>query len=394
MAEIDLSHTENESVVGGRDLSTPPAAQTLPRLGGVDTLRGLSILAVLLLHIKIRLAQAGLHPGAALPRWLSHLLFNNGNNGVTVFFAISGFLIASTSLRRFGSLEGLQPAAFYRLRFARIAPLLLLVLALLAALHVLRVPAFIIEPGRASLPRALVAALTFHLNWLEATRGWLPPAWDILWSLSIEEMFYLFFPLACLLLLRRGRWPFIALLLAFVAIGPWARSFRENNEIWQEKSYLGGMDGIALGVLCALLAARLSKRPTRVALSLLAAAGAAVLLWIAVWPRWPLMSFIGREGLDGTLLALGTCAVVLGTALGGLPRTPALAPLRWLGRHSYEVYLTHEFLVVPACALFIRLRRGPVALWVIAIVLCSAALGGLVARFFSEPLNRRLRVTG
>ena len=85
---------------------------------------------------------------------------------------------------------------------------------------------------------------------------------------------------------------------------------------------------------------------------------------------------------------LGTAAPLL--ALGAFSSTV----LRWFGRHSYEVYLTHEFLVVPACALFIRLRRGPVALWVIAIVLCSAALGGLVARFFSEPLNRRLRVTG
>ena len=371
------------------------SAPALPRLDGVDLLRGLSILAVVLLHIQIRLRFAGFRPGAALPRWLSHLLFNNGNNGVTVFFAISGFLIATTSLRRFGSLAALQPAAFYRVRFARIAPLLLLVLAILSALHLLHVPEFVLRPERASLPRALLAALTFHLNWLEAARGWLPPAWDILWSLSIEELFYLVFPLACALLLRRrgGGVAFVALLLGFVAAGPFARSFRETNEIWQEKSYLGGMDAIALGVLTALLVERLSKQtpPPRAALALLTLAGAALLFWIAVWPRWALMGIIGREGLDGSILAIGTCCIVLATALGGRAGSPLTAPLRWFGRHSYEVYLTHEFLVVPAIALWVRVQRGPLPLWVVATVLACAPLGALVARGFSEPLNRRLR---
>lgn len=219
---------------------TTPSPTTSPafpaRFDGIDTLRGLSILAVLLLHLKIRLAHGGHHPGADLPRWLSRLLFSNGNNGVTVFFALSGFLIATTSLRRFGALERLRPGAFYRLRFARIAPLLLLVLAILAALHLASAPEFTIRPDRASLPRALLAALTFHLNWLEAARGWLPPAWDILWSLSIEEMFYLAFPLACALLLPRSRPLFFALLVALLLAGPWPRSFREPSEIWQEKS--------------------------------------------------------------------------------------------------------------------------------------------------------------
>ena len=374
------------------------SARAPSRLDGVDTLRGLSILAVVLLHLKIRLAHAGHHPGADLPRWLSHLLFSNGNNGVQVFFAISGFLIATTSLRRFSGLARLRPGAFYRLRFARIAPLLLLVLAVLAALHLAQVPEFTIRPERASLSRALLAAMTFHLNWLEAVRGWLPPAWDILWSLSIEEMFYLLFPLACALLLPRGRALFFALLLALLAAGPWARSFRETNEIWQEKSYLGGMDAIALGVLCALLAARLAAQlearleaaPLRW-LRLMNGAGAALLLWIALWPRWPVMNFIGRYGLDGTVLAIGTCLMVLASALSDQRGSLAGAPLRWLGRNSYEIYLTHELLVVPGCALWLRWQVGPLWLWMAALTLLSAALGAGVARWFSEPLNRTLR---
>src|SRR3569623_404142 len=233
------------------------------RLDGVDILRGLSILAVILLFIWIRMRIAGLPFDKQMPAWLAWLLFRNGNNGGTVFFAISGFLITTTSLRRFGSLAGMQPARFYRIRFARIMPSLLLILAILSALHLARIDACSINPTRASLPRALFAALTFHLNWLEAAHGWLPPNWDVLWSLSIEEMFYLFFPLACVALLRRrrGMLLFIALLAVVIALGPFQRAVWAGNDIWKEKAYLGGMDGIALDYLCAHFTDRIRRKP-------------------------------------------------------------------------------------------------------------------------------------
>src|SRR3569833_2760267 len=233
------------------------------RLDGVDILRGLSILAVILLHIWIRMHIAKIPFDSQMPAWLAWLLFRNGNNGVTVFFAISGFLITTTSLRRFGSLAGMQPARFYRIRFARIMPSLLLVLAILSALHLARIDAFSINPTRASLPRALFAALTFHLNWLEAARGWLPPNWDVLWSLSIEEMYNLFFPLACVALLRRrrGMQLFIALPAIVIVLGPFQRAVWPGNYIRKEKAYLGGIDGISLGRLCALFTDRIRRKP-------------------------------------------------------------------------------------------------------------------------------------
>src|ERR1700745_688370 len=185
------------------------------RFDAVDVLRGLSILAVILLHIFIRLHSIGISLNQMMPRWAFHLLFRNGNNGVTVFFAISGFLITFTSLRRFGTLPAVQPVTFYRIRFARIAPLLFLTLAALSMLHLVQAPGFYISPQKSTLARALLAALTFHLNWLEAVRGYLPPNWDVLWSLSVEEMFYLFFPLVCIVLarLRHGKQLLICLLL-------------------------------------------------------------------------------------------------------------------------------------------------------------------------------------
>jgi peptidoglycan/LPS O-acetylase OafA/YrhL len=384
-----------------KPFAEPPA---LLRLDGIDLLRGFSILAVVLLHSNLRLFFSG-HPiWPLVPRWLFPSLFLQGDNGVTVFFAISGFLITLTSLHRFGSLARMRARSFYRIRFARIAPLLLLVLVVLSVLHLAHAGGFRIPASQTALSRALLAALTFHLNWLEAAHGYLPANWDVLWSLSVEEMFYLFFPLVCLALLRtrRGMPAFVVLLLLFVAMGPFARSLWTTNEIWQEKCYLGGMDAIALGCLTALLTDLLwpdrllragwVQRNPRLLLAI-QTLGALLMLLIVAWPRWHWMDAIGRSGTDGTVLALGTCLVLFAVTLRGRAGRAWSAPVRWFGRHSYEVYLTHEFVVVWMTALYLKLLRGPLLLWIAAMVLLSAVLGGLVARYFSEPMNRRLRGT-
>lgn len=134
---------------------------------------------------------------ARLPRQLVSALVWNGQFGVQIFFAISGFLITSTTLRRWGSAASVNVLDFYRLRFARIAPLMMLVLLILSVLHLTHVKGFVVGEKTGGLGRALVAALTFHVNLLEARRGYLPASWDVLWSLSVEEMFYLCFPLVC-----------------------------------------------------------------------------------------------------------------------------------------------------------------------------------------------------
>lgn len=371
------------------------------RFDGIDILRGLSILAVVLLHISLRMRFAGHSLEPALPAWLFHLLFWNGNNGVTVFFAVSGFLITITSIRRFGTLARFNAPRFYRIRFARIAPLLLLLLGILSVLHLAGAEGYEIPEKKASLPRALFATLTFHLNWLEAERGYLPASWDVLWSLSVEEMFYLLFPLACLIVLR-VRWGtllFAGLLLCFAAMGPFARTVWTTNEIWREKSYLGGMDAIALGCLSALLTDWLLLRRNRggggpdhaLRWRAVEAVGLGLILLVAVWPRWSFMRLLGRTGLDGTVLALGTCLAMIASVLRGKASGGWTAMIRWLGRNSYEVYLTHEFVVIWGTAAYVKWQRGPLVLWYAAMLVLSAALGAVVARYFSEPLNKALR---
>ncbi|WP_368859875.1 acyltransferase family protein, partial [Escherichia coli] len=110
---------------------------------------------------------------------------------VIIFFVISGFLITRAAIERWGSLEAVPWGQFLWRRFARIYPCLLLLLAILATLHAIEMPGFVLE--NTSLARATISALTLHLNWLEAQVGYLPAAWNVLWSLSIEEAFYLAF---------------------------------------------------------------------------------------------------------------------------------------------------------------------------------------------------------
>jgi peptidoglycan/LPS O-acetylase OafA/YrhL len=95
-----------------------------------------------LLHPWIRMHFPGSPVYHEMRGQFAHLLLRNGDNGVTVFFAVSGFLITLTSLRRLGSLGQMRPAKFYRIRFARIPPLLLLLLAVLSLLHLGNVQGF------------------------------------------------------------------------------------------------------------------------------------------------------------------------------------------------------------------------------------------------------------
>lgn len=381
---------------------TAPISPSLRRLDGVDSLRGLSILAVILLHIWIRFSFLDVKLGADWSPYTRHLVFFNGGNGVTTFFVISGFLITLTSLRRFGSLADLRPLVFYRIRFARIMPLLLLLLAVLSMLHLAHIPYFRISEKHFTLPRALFAALTFHLNWLEASRdAWLPAAWTVLWSLSIEEAFYFFFPLISLLLFRGGRlgrYLWITLALGLFVVGPWARAIWPRTDLQAENSYLAGMASIALGCLTALIVQRLSLCVVRKRLLLaLEISGWAGILLIAVRPHWRIMRLLGRSGTDDALLAFAVYCVIAGTTLRHARGSRWTEPLRWFGRHSYELYLSHEFVVIVGVELFAhryaheQATRPAIALFVLGITLITAPLAWMLAHWFTEPMNRKLR---
>jgi len=366
------------------------------RLDGIDLLRGLSIVFVLMNHINIRLLGADVPYTDFLPAQLVHVLVWNAQLGVQIFFVVSGFLITSITIRRWGSLPQVSLRGFYLFRFARIAPLLFLLLAVLCSLHFAHIHRYVVTAETGGLGRALLAVLTFHVNELEIHRGYLPGNWDILWSLSIEEMFYLFFPLTCLLFGGKrlfGRSIVLpALLFVFVILGTFGRTlFAHGNEIAEDYSYLGGMEGISLGCLTAMVASR--RRFSRRALWILGMVGTGIVSASLIFSWQAYRDWLGKTGLNFTVLGIGTCMFITATAQSEWKNPRVLAPLVRMGRYSYEIYLTHMFVVFTFFGLFLdagKPMRGVPLLFVSAI-LVSGLLGAEVATFYSEPANRYLR---
>ena len=358
---------------------------------GIDLLRGISIFLVILNHIglRIRLTQGVL--AGFLPRQFLNDLTFNGSEAVFIFFVISGFLIATNSLERWGSLGAVNARAFYVRRAARIVPCLVALVAILSVLHLAHVPDYVIKQPNQSLPRAVASAFGLYLNWFEGHTGYLPASWDVLWSLSIEEVFYLGFPLVCLLL--RKDW-ILAPALALLALSqPMALASIVGNPIWKEKAYLPGMAGIAMGVLAALVAAHYRPKSRWPIFAFLAFGACGVFAVLGFEDN--LWHWIGH----GAILLLSFSAGCLVLGFHCHTRTQPASSLwgtGWLqsfGRLSYEIYLTHMFVVLSVVRLFkfsgAGIRWG--VLWYPPTLVLAWVLGWLVAKYFSAPCERFLR---
>jgi peptidoglycan/LPS O-acetylase OafA/YrhL len=367
------------------------ATRTTPRFPAIDALRGVLVLAVVLHHVHLRFILTKFPVAELLPKPVGRVIFWSGYYAVAMFFVVSGFLITHHSLRRWKTLPQIELAGFYWLRFTRIYPCLLLLLVVLSSLHLLGVGGYVLDPQRSSLARAVLAALLSHFNWLEGTRGYLPGAWDVLWSLSVEESFYLLFPLVCLLS-RREAVP-LALMLVLIVIGPVNRVLTDGETPWSDYAYLSCMDCIAFGCLAAWLQQRSAQtRTTSAAVS--AVLGAACMLFIVVARKTVSDVGLPDAGLNVSVLALGTALL-----LWGLAERPSFAAglrcswLQTIGESSYEIYLTHMFVVLAMPSLFRASGAG--VQWVFAFyaatVLASVALGWLVARCYGQPLAAALR---
>jgi peptidoglycan/LPS O-acetylase OafA/YrhL len=339
----------------------------------IDALRGASIFVVMFLHFGLNLPE-NFYP---LPAIVAADIARNGYYGVTVFFVISGFLITSHTIKHYGSLDKIIPYEFYRSRFARIFPLLAATLVFLTALDLFGIGAFKV-PANLSIWNALWAAITFQYNYYYLAgasvgmRPWLP-----LWSLSIEEMFYIFFPVICLMF--RNAWMVPVALMVLVIQGPFARSGWVGIYLWS-----GCADAIAMGCLVALLAHH--KKDVSGALRLVCRLiGLGVMLWQYIFYS------IGEFFIFGpSIIALGAALFLFGSLVPQKGFRYFL-PLELLGRRSYEIYLIH----FPAVALLrmvlpIRWAEFPFVTFVL-FLLAVALLAEVIGRKYTDPMNKLIR---
>ncbi len=363
------------------------------RSSRIDFLRGVAICLVLLLHYSLIYNLVDSPLSRIFPaKWLQ-LAVQNGNYGVTIFFVISGFLITSNNLVRYKRLGDVRLRQFYALRFSRIIPPLILALIVIVGLGVLGVPSFGNSDGGHDLPPsffvvAVLSVLTFWHNVLMQAVGYFNYCLNIYWSLSVEEVFYLTFPLACVLL-KRNRY-ILGLCVCAMVAGPIYRGLHRDDELYFMYGYAACFDAIAFGCLTALCCREFDIGPS-----------ASRLIWAAAGAGLAAGYFAGIEGhevLGFSWVALCSAGLLVDAldALDAPDEKRGLGPARvvcWFGKHSYVLYLFHIIVLaamrdlVPKGALPYAYKLPYFALF----LLLSALFAGAISRYFAEPLNARLR---
>lgn len=370
-----------------------PIEKIAKRNVGIDVLRGISILLVILLHLNIRLGLSDTFLKEVLPSKVFSLLFWSGFYGVVIFFTLSGYLITNSILKKWGSLSKIELKTFYWLRFSRIMPLLVLLLMVLSILHGAGVNGFVINAEKTSLWRAIFAVLTFHFNWLEIQVGYLPANWDVLWSISIEETFYLFFPILCLFLKKEKHFTWV--LLLFLFLSPWARTQLYMGNDLADKNHFAFLDSIALGCMVAIIPPKITF-PKWLNWTFLLVGWSMVIL-VLFFRGFLYKAGVSSLGLNVTILSFGIALILFWMHdhhRSGKDKNRLLyRGLRQMGIYSYEIYLTHMFVVIWGAQLFRKFDLG--ANWLVPFLLLSLLLsyylGKLTFTYFSEPMNRWLR---
>lgn len=352
----------------------------------IDLIRGVSIILVLLHHFNIAYHLSDTTLAMAFGWDAVRAVARNGNYGVTMFFVISGYLITSNADRRWSGLGNIDARAFYGLRIARIVPCLLL---LLVSVNILALGGIAIFQNHTPLGKPVsfwminLASLTFWMNVLIAARGWINYPLGVLWSLSVEEVFYLSFPILCMALKRKSR--LLAFWAVIIVVGPVYRFAHQSDEGGFLYDYFACFDGIAIGCCTALLVKRVSIS----GFVGNALQGFTITAMTVLYLYRP----IGQTNVLGvTAMALGTAVLLLGARYR--PSRPSLtAAIGWFGKLSYELYLFHLIVLGAMRTLFPPsiVAGDEKLLLLIAYFVLSAAVSAGVARLYAEPLNRSIR---
>ncbi len=376
-----------------------------PRLGAhipaLDGIRALAILMVLCIHFAGPDVDRGLRSGPFYERIYS-VIMRAGASGVDLFFVLSGFLITRILLQTKGSPRAV--ANFYVRRVLRIFPLYYVALLL----------AFIVVPAVMGTPSPGQQAVGKYQWWLWAYLGnfasWLTGVnWDAgplrlnhFWSLAVEEHFYLLWPLLVTVCSRR-RLAQVAVGFIVLAVGLKLWFVAHGLDVAAYELTPCRLDGLAIGGLLAIASfSSDSLEILRPYARITFPVGGAVLVLLAFisdsadWLWWtPAFTHTIYPVFFAAMIVLVLCAPPGQVAR----RVLQSAPLRFLGKYSYGIYVWHamlcpSFLWLLPVATFQRLTGSRIGGLLIFASLASALsiLAALLSWFVLEKRFLRLKV--
>lgn len=366
--------------------------QSAPRSHGLDTLRSLAIISVIVFHLH------GFH-GLGLTPPILELAAQMGWMGVDLFFVLSGYLIGSQLLRPYLRGERARLWTFYRNRLYRVLPAYLVVLTTYYILPVWR--------ESPNLP-PLWQFLTFTQNLFVDYQ--VNQAFSHVWSLCIEEHFYLFLPLVVLLLMIKPSFgKTTALLGGLVLFGVCVRTFilfhtlrpmagadQSFGLTYIERIYYptySRLDGLLAGVTLALVKtfrpiwwSELAKRGHTLLFSGLCMVGVAVWLFRDRWVSVTGVSAFGTvAGFPVLSLGLGLLVASALSANGLLSRVK-FPGAKLIATLAYSLYLTHKELIHLVDRCFPFVAKAGLLLWLgvyaVSCLIVAAALYLCVERPF------------
>ncbi len=321
-----------------------PGPPGLGYLKPLDGLRGVAVAVVMISHY----GESSFHSPSAVGRaWAAAC--SRGGIGVDLFFVLSGFLITRILLRERGRPKYFR--TFYARRTLRIFPLyygVLIVAFLLSAAHH--------ESLRIWFSKGHWSLWIYLTNvWAALHGGWVTPIGNIrvdhLWSLAIEEQFYLAWPAVVLLLNPRR------LLYACGGLVVFACISRVLGGLYMHQVYFPyaftscRLDGLAIG--SALAVATTVDHWRRASLRLAVPVGllsATLLLFVysGVGRSWLTPVAELNIGLTLAPLMFGSivCLAVFASS-GRVAKITSVVPVVWLGRYSYGIYVYHFMLIIP-----------------------------------------------
>lgn len=322
-----------------------PVKRNQRYMPGLDGLRAIAVLAVIAFHLEFSWAPGGLL-------------------GVGIFFTLSGYLITDILLSQLSARGKIKLGAFWGARARRLLPALFLMLAVVVAWVTIFGPA---QPQQ--FRDSVLAAVLYVNNWQQIfgdvsyfARFEAPGPLNHLWSLSVEEQFYIVWPFLLLLGTKlvherpapsgvRSRLAILTLGLAFVSVILMVVLYEPTLD--PSRIYYGTdtrASELLFGAALAMVwpSRRLSRRIAPQARNTLDALGVLglIVIFIMIWQTSELSAFLYRGGF--VLLSLATVLVLaalthpacrLGVILG-------CRPLRWVGVRSYGIYLWHAPVIV------------------------------------------------